>query len=108
MGDPYIYLESLTYNFCERVKKKGMRIPNIAIAGGFSDEPNVFKAIAMGNPYVKAVCMGRGLMIPAMVGKHIGKWVKNGDLPKTVQNMAQELKKSLYPMKNLSRDTVNG
>ena len=61
-----------------------MRVPSIAMAGGFSDEPNVFKAIAMGSPYVKAVCMGRGLMIPAMVGKNIGTWLKEGVLPKTV------------------------
>jgi hypothetical protein len=28
--------------------------------------------------------MGRGLMIPGMVGKNIGKWLAGGDLPKTV------------------------
>jgi len=38
----------------------------------------------MGSPYVRAVCMGRGLMIPAMVGKNIGKWLAAGDLPKSV------------------------
>ena len=38
----------------------------------------------MGAPYVKAVCMGRALMIPGMVGKNIGEWIKAGDLPKTV------------------------
>jgi len=38
----------------------------------------------MGSPYVKAVCMGRGLMIPGMVGKNIGMWLEEGDLPKTV------------------------
>ncbi|MEK7308832.1 MAG: FMN-binding glutamate synthase family protein, partial [Nitrospirota bacterium] len=32
----------------------------------------------------KAVCMGRALMIPGMVGKNIGKWLKANDLPKTV------------------------
>jgi glutamate synthase domain-containing protein 2 len=56
----------------------------MAMAGGFSDEPGVFKALAMGSPYVKAVCMGRGLMIPGMVGKNIGKWLEKGELPKTV------------------------
>ena len=83
-GIPTFYLEALTYQFCERLSKKGMRVPDIAMAGGFSDEPNVFKAIAMGKPYVKAVCMGRGLMIPGMVGKNIGEWLKAGELPKTV------------------------
>jgi hypothetical protein len=38
----------------------------------------------MGAPYTKAVCMGRALMIPGMVGKNIGVWMKEGDLPKTV------------------------
>ena len=38
----------------------------------------------MGAPYVKAVCMGRALMIPGMVGKNIGQWIKDGKLPKTV------------------------
>lgn len=83
-GIPTFYLESLTYGFCEQLKKKGIRVPDIAMAGGFSDEPGIFKAIALGSPYVKAVCMGRGLMIPAMVAKNIEKWLSKGDLPKTV------------------------
>ena len=44
----------------------------------------MFKAIALGSPHVKAVCMGRGLMIPGFVGKNIEKWIKEGDLPKSV------------------------
>lgn len=83
-GIPTFYIQALAYEFCERLAKRGIRVPDIAMAGGFSDEPNVFKAIAMGSPYVKAVCMGRGLMIPGMVGKNIEKWIKEGDLPKTV------------------------
>ncbi len=83
-GIPTFYLQCLTYEFCERLKQRGIRVPDIAMAGGFSDEPNVFKAIAMGSPYVKAVCMGRGLMIPGMVGKNIGKWIADGDLPNSV------------------------
>ncbi len=83
-GIPTFYLQSLMFEFCERLTRRGLRVPDIAMAGGFSDEPNVFKSIAMGSPYVKAVCMGRALMIPAMVGKNIGKWLAAGDLPKTV------------------------
>ena len=83
-GIPTFYLQSLMYDFCERLTKRGLRVPDIAMAGGFSDEPNVFKSLAMGSPYVRAVCMGRGLMIPAMVGKNIGKWLAAGDLPKSV------------------------
>ena len=83
-GIPTFYLQSLAYKFCRELEKKGMRVPDLAMAGGFSDEPGVFKALAMGSPYFRAVCMGRGLMIPGMVGKNIGKWLEAGDLPKTV------------------------
>jgi glutamate synthase domain-containing protein 2 len=83
-GIPTFYLQSLAYEFCEKLSKKGMRIPDIAIAGGFSLEDHVFKTIAMGAPYVKAVCMGRALMIPGFVGKNIEEWIKSKELPKTV------------------------
>jgi glutamate synthase domain-containing protein 2 len=83
-GIPTFYIQALAYEFCQTLEKKGMRVPDIAIAGGFADEANIFKSLAMGAPYVKAVCMGRGLMIPGMVGKNIGKWLEKGELPKTV------------------------
>ncbi len=83
-GIPSFYLHSLTYQFCEEMRKKKIRVPDIALAGGFSTEDGVFKAISMATPYVKAVCMGRGLMIPGFVGKNIGEWLKNKELPKTV------------------------
>lgn len=83
-GIPTFYLEALTYQFAERLASKGLRVPDLAVAGGFSEEACVFKAIAMGAPYVKAVCMGRALMIPGMVGKNIGQWLKDNKLPKTV------------------------
>lgn len=90
-GIPTFYLEVLTYQFCEYLKKRGIRVPDIAMAGGFADEANVFKAVAMGSPYVKAVCMGRGLMIPGMVGKNIGDWVKSNTLPTTVSKYGKSL-----------------
>jgi len=83
-GIPTFYLEALTYQFAERLARRGLGVPDLAMAGGFSEEAGVFKAIAMGAPYVKAVCMGRALMIPGMVGKNIGQWLKENKLPKTV------------------------
>lgn len=83
-GIPTFYLQALAYEFCERLTRRGMRVPDIAMAGGFSTEDGVFKAIAMGAPFVKAVCMGRALMIPGMVGKNIGSWLEKGDLPANV------------------------
>jgi len=91
-GIPTFYLEALTYEFCQKLAKKGMHIPDIAIAGGFSTEDHVFKVIAMGSPYVKAVCMGRALMIPGMVGKNIGNWIKEDKLPVTVSEYGKTKK----------------
>ncbi|MDD5668664.1 MAG: FMN-binding glutamate synthase family protein [Candidatus Omnitrophica bacterium] len=83
-GIPTFYLQALTYEFCEKLAKKKMRVPDLAIAGGFSLEDHVFKVIAMGSPYVKAVCMGRALMIPGFVGKNIADWIANNNIPPTV------------------------
>ena len=90
-GIPTFYIESLVYQFCEKLAKRGLKVPDIAISGGFSSEDGVFKAMAMGSPYVKAVCMGRALMIPAMVGKNIGKWLSEGTLPKTVSKYGTKM-----------------
>jgi glutamate synthase domain-containing protein 2 len=85
-GVPAIYLHSMTYELCKKLDEKGGWVPDIAFAGGFSSEDHVFKAFALGAPYCKAVCMGRALMIPGMVGKNIEGWLEsqNGGLPKTV------------------------
>ena len=85
-GIPAIYLHSMAYELCDRLAKSGKWVPDIAFAGGFSSEDHVFKAIALGAPYCKAICMGRALMIPGMVGKNIDRWLKGEDkgLPNTV------------------------
>ena len=49
------------------------------------------KAIALGSPYVKAICMGRALMIPGMVGKNVGLWMDSGGLPATVSQHGKSL-----------------
>jgi glutamate synthase domain-containing protein 2 len=83
-GVPSLYLHAAACDFCRILADKGERVPDIAFAGGFSSEDGVFKALALGSPFVRAVCMGRALMIPGMVGKNISKWIKEGKLPNTV------------------------
>lgn len=85
-GVPAIYLHAMAYELCLRLAKKGSWVPDIAFAGGFSSEDHIFKALALGAPYCKAICMGRALMIPGMVGKNIEMWLKgeDGGLPPTV------------------------
>ena len=83
-GMPSIYLHAAAAQFAARLAKNGERVPDLALAGGFSAEDHVFKALALGAPYVKAVCMGRALMIPGMVGKNVSLWMSSGGLPTTV------------------------
>ncbi len=83
-GMPSLYLHSAAADFAARLAARGKRVPDLAFGGGFSAEDHVFKALALGSPFVKAVCMGRALMIPGMVGKNVGVWMNNGGLPKTV------------------------
>jgi glutamate synthase domain-containing protein 2 len=72
-GIPTVYLECLLYKFLKRLDEKGAFIPTCAIAGGIALEDQVFKAIALGAPYIKAVCMGRATLTAAMVGKTQGR-----------------------------------
>lgn len=85
-GIPSIYLHSMAYELCDRLARNGKRVPDLAFAGGFSSEDHVFKALAMGAPYCKAVCIGRALMIPGMVGKNTEKWLRgeDGGLPPSI------------------------
>ena len=83
-GIPSLYIHAMAYKFGKILADRGERVPDLAFAGGFSSEDGIFKALALGAPFAKAVCMGRALMIPGMVGKNISKWLEKGDLPKTV------------------------
>jgi len=72
-GIPTVYLESLLHKFLKRLDEKGAFIPSCAIAGGIALEDHIFKALALGAPYIKAVCMGRATLTAAMVGKTQGQ-----------------------------------
>jgi glutamate synthase domain-containing protein 2 len=111
-GVPTFYLQSMAYQLCEKLAAKGAYVPDIAIGGGFSTEDHMFKVLAMGAPHVKAVCMGRAMMIPGMVGKNIGLWMKEGDnaLPRTVSQFGRKVEEIFVCYETLvaeyGRDTV--
>jgi glutamate synthase domain-containing protein 2 len=90
-GMPSIYLHSAAYEFCKRLADRGLRVPDIAFAGGFSSEDGIFKALALGAPFIKAICMGRALMIPGMVGKNAAQWLREDKLPRTVSRFGSTI-----------------
>lgn len=70
-GVPSIYLHSKAYEYATILAAKGKNVVDMSFAGGLAREDHIFKALALGAPYTKLVCMGRALMIPAYLGSNI-------------------------------------
>ncbi len=70
-GVPSILLHSKTYEYASILASKGQKVVDIAFAGGLAREDHIFKALALGAPFTKLVCMGRAAMIPGFVGSNI-------------------------------------
>ncbi len=77
-GVPTVELECLFHRYLKKLDEKGAFIPSCAMAGGISLEDHVFKALALGAPYVKAVCIGRATMTATMVANTVGEMLKSG------------------------------
>ena len=84
-GVPEVELHSLLYKYVDKLVKKGEYVPDIAIAGGFSFEDQMFKGLALGAPYFKLIGMARAPLAAAMVGKTIGKKINEGMVPVYVE-----------------------
>ncbi|WGI17531.1 glutamate synthase-related protein [Methanonatronarchaeum sp. AMET-Sl] len=98
-GVPSLVLHNKAHEYARILDDQGMFVPDLSFAGGFAREDHLFKALALGSPYVKLVCMGRGLMIPSFLGSNIEGVLKperkeevNGNwdsLPKTVKDIGE-------------------
>lgn len=80
-GIPPVELHSLLYKYATSLAKKKKYVPSLAVGGGFTFEDGIFKALAMGAPFVKLVGMARGPIAAAMVGKTIGRAIDNHQIP---------------------------
>ncbi len=98
-GVPSLPLHAKAYEYCKILEANGEKVPDISFAGGFAREDHIFKAIALGAPYTKLVCMGRAPMIPGYLGSNIqgvfqpdertrlnGHW---DELPSTIKDIGQ-------------------
>lgn len=70
-GIPALQLHAKAYEFCNRLTDQGIQAPDLSFAGGFAREDHIFKALSLGAPYTKLVCMGRAPMIPGYLGSNI-------------------------------------
>ncbi|MEQ8160923.1 MAG: glutamate synthase-related protein, partial [Smithellaceae bacterium] len=80
-GVPPVELHTLVYQFAKKLADQNKYLPAIAVNGGFSFEDQIFKALAMGAPYVKMVGMARAPIAAAMVGKTIGQTIDAHQVP---------------------------
>jgi glutamate synthase domain-containing protein 2 len=84
-GIPTVEIWSLTWQFADQLAKQGEYVPDLAFAGGITFEDQIFKALSLGAPYVKAVGMARSPLAAAMVGKTIGGRINDGQIPVYVE-----------------------
>ncbi len=70
-GVPSVLLHAKAYEYASILAKNGQKVVDMAFAGGLAREDHIFKALALGAPFTKLVCMGRALMIPGFLGSNI-------------------------------------
>jgi hypothetical protein len=70
-GIPSLALHAKTYEYCNILEKKGIKVPHISLAGGLAREDHLFKALSLVAPYAKLVCLGRAPMIAGFLGSNI-------------------------------------
>ncbi|MDD5557630.1 MAG: glutamate synthase-related protein [bacterium] len=82
---PTLYLEAIVLEGVRILRERGRYVPDIVIAGGFVNETQIFKAIAMSNdgdgPVVKGVAMARAPITAAMKADYFIKLAEAEDLP---------------------------
>lgn len=81
-GIPTVQLESILVEVLRKLHTGGYDLPQVAIAGGFALEDQIFKGLALGAPYIGLVAVGRAAMGAAIVGKQVGEGIQEGNIPK--------------------------
>ena len=75
-GTPPIETYQKTFEYAAKLAKAGKHLPDIVIAGGFSLEDHMFKGLAFGAPYVKAIGMARAPLTAVMSTTALWKRIK--------------------------------
>ena len=102
-GIPSVEIWSLTYKYIRKLDEKGEFTPDVCVAGGITFEDQIYKALALGAPYFKAVGMARSPLAAAMVGKTIGKRIDEDQIPVYVErfgNSKEEVFVTATELKN--------
>lgn len=106
-GIPPIELHSLLYQYAHHLTQKKRYVPALALAGGFTFEDQIFKGLSLGAPYVKLIGMARSPIAAAMVGKTIGRAVKENQLPVYVERFGSSIDEIFVTAHHLRKELGN-
>ena len=106
-GVPPVELHTLVYQYAKKLADKEKYLPAIAVNGGFSFEDQIFKALAMGAPYVKMVGMARAPIAAAMVGKTIGKTIEAQQVPVYIERFGTSKDEIFVTASSLRKELGN-
>ncbi|UCH37992.1 MAG: FMN-binding glutamate synthase family protein [Candidatus Bathyarchaeota archaeon] len=85
MSTPTIYLEAQVLKCARLLKEKNRHVPDICMAGGFINESQIYKSIAMSNfgegPFVKGIVMARAPLTSVMKCSYFETLRNEGKLP---------------------------
>ncbi|WP_310599428.1 glutamate synthase-related protein [Desulfobulbus sp.] len=119
-GVPSINLHAKAYEYASLLAAQGKKVVDLSFAGGFALEDSIFKGLALGAPFTKLICMGRGIMIPGFLGANIegalhperrekvnGNWDKLPASIAAMGNSAEEIFASYYDVeKKVGKDEM--
>ncbi len=88
-GLPAVCIESALVPICKKLETEGLRLPAIAVTGGFASEDQVYKGLALGAPYVTAIGTCRAAMAAAMAGAKTGELLEAGNIPKNLEKFGK-------------------
>ena len=108
---PTVVMESILYGILDKLAAEGMELPHVAITGGFATEDQVYKALALGAPYISAVGLCRSSMAAAMSAKKIGDLIEAGKVPPELARFGttkEELFSDLPELRGLYGSAADG
>ncbi len=88
-GIPSILLHAKAREYAALLASQGHRVVDLAFGGGLARPSQIAKALALGAPYTKMVCMGRAMMIPGFLGSNIEGVLKPANRAKVNGNWDQ-------------------
>ncbi|HHX93166.1 MAG TPA: FMN-binding glutamate synthase family protein [Clostridiales bacterium] len=103
-GLPTITMGALLVPICEKLIEEGFELPAIALTGGFSMEDQVFKALALGAPYITHIGLCRAAMAAATSAAKMGEMIQAGNVPAHIRpygTTVQEIFKDLPDLRAL-------